>query len=151
MLRVKERLVAWNQCLVMVYGQWCAAHGGGPKLISKAPASPCPRRHVFSFPGAASNFGASGEYNRKRGRHHDQSSLGGTSPRTLHNIFWPWRMPAARITTHTVLCRHAGWQNLGAPEEVLSCSSATVSGLCSAELPNKSPGCGAQGLVLLEG
>ena len=62
-----------------------AALGGGQRLASKAGASPCPRRYVFPFPGAASNFAASGEYNKKRGRHHDQGSLGGTSPRTLQN------------------------------------------------------------------
>ena len=53
--------------------------------IRKARASPCPRRHVFSYPGAASHFAASGEYNRERGRHHDQGSLGGMSPRTQQN------------------------------------------------------------------
>ena len=40
---------------------------------------------LFSFPGAASNFDASSEYDRKRGRHHVQGSLGGTSPGALQN------------------------------------------------------------------
>ena len=31
-------------------------------------------------------------------------------------------VPAASIMTHTVLCRHAGWQSLGMPNEVFSCS-----------------------------
>ena len=39
-------------------GQRRAAHGGGPRRISEARASPCPRRDVFSFPGAASEYAA---------------------------------------------------------------------------------------------
>ena len=55
------------------------------RFTSEARASPRPRKHLFSFPGAASNFAASGEYDRKRGRHHDQGSLGGTLPGALRN------------------------------------------------------------------
>ena len=40
-------------------------------------------------------------------------------------------MPVASIMTHTVLCRHAGWQSLeggrgGKADEVFSCSCATA-------------------------
>ena len=35
-------------------------------------------------------------------------------------------VPVARITAHAVLCLHAGWQSLGALEEVFSCSCATA-------------------------
>ena len=35
-------------------------------------------------------------------------------------------VPEASIMTHIVLCCHAGWQNLGEPEEVFSCSRATA-------------------------
>ena len=35
-------------------------------------------------------------------------------------------VPAASIVARTVLCRHAGWQTLGEPDEVFSCSCATA-------------------------
>ena len=35
-------------------------------------------------------------------------------------------VPVASVVTHAELCRHAGWQSLGAPEEVFSCSCAAA-------------------------
>ena len=99
----------------------------GPRLISEARASPCRRRSVFSFLDTASNLAASGECSRKRGRHHDQRSLGKTD-------FDLDAVPAASIMTHTASCRHAGWQSLGTPSEIFSCSCATAQLLSKAGL-----------------
>ena len=91
MLRVKGALDACRlkpvPCDGSVDNERCATHGGAHRFISEARASPRPCRHLFSFPGAAFNFAASGEYDRKRGRHHDRGSLGGTSPGALQNRF----------------------------------------------------------------
>ena len=35
-------------------------------------------------------------------------------------------VPEASVMTHAALCPHAGWQSLGTPEAVFSCSCATV-------------------------
>ena len=51
--------------LLWLRGQRCAAHGGEQRLFSEARASLCPRRHVFSVLGTASNFAAPGEHDRK--------------------------------------------------------------------------------------
>ena len=45
----------------------------------------------------------------KGGRHHEKGFLGGA---TLTQYLWP------------ALCRHEGWQSLGGPNEVFSCSCA---------------------------
>ena len=80
MLRVKGVLDACRLKPVL-----CDGYVDTDALLREAKASPCPRRDQFSSPGAASNFAASSEYDRKRGRHHDQGSLGCTSPGALQN------------------------------------------------------------------
>ena len=78
-------LVTRNQYLVMATWTTTRCAWRWAEARQQSSGISCPRRHVFPFPGAASNFAASSEYNKKRGRHRDQSSLGGTSPRTLQN------------------------------------------------------------------
>ena len=77
--------------LCWLRGQRCAAHGGEQRFISEAGASPRPHRHLLSIPGAASNFAASVEYDRKRGTHHE----------LCKTDFDLDTVPAASIMAHT--------------------------------------------------
>ena len=80
--------------------------------------SVCPRRNMFPFSGAASNFAASSGYGRKRGRHHDQG--------LCKKDFDLDAVPEASVMPHAAMCRHTGWRSLGSPEDVFSCSCTTA-------------------------
>ena len=86
-LRSTGCLSSETSALRWIRGQRCIAFGSAERLVSEARASPSQCRDVFPFSGAAPNFAASSGYDRKRGRHHDQGSLGVASPRALQDRF----------------------------------------------------------------